>query len=251
MSSPKADINAFPEAEIRGVYRAIAERRDVRGQFRSEPLPMGLVARLLQAAHHAPSVGFMQPWDFVLIEDTAVRRRVKALFDEENEKAAAHYTGERAVLYRYLKLEGILDAPLNLCVTCDRDRGGPYVLGRNSIIDTDLFSTCLAIENLWLAARAEGVGVGWVSILDPTKLGEILGLPPGVVPLAYLCLGYVEGFLEVPELEQKGWRDRLPISRLVHLDHWRNAFPDSTVFDQATNQVLGRSSEHIVAARTG
>jgi 5,6-dimethylbenzimidazole synthase len=235
MTTPRLDQHAFSELETRGVYRAIAERRDVRGQFRPEPLPASLVARLLQAAHHAPSVGFMQPWDFLLIQDGAIRQRIKRLFDEENEQAARHYSGERAALYRSLKLEGILDAPLNLCVTCDRGRGGPHVLGRNTVLDTDLFSTCLAVQNLWLAARAEGVGVGWVSILDPTELGEILGLPAGVVPLAYLCLGYVEEFLQEPELEAKGWQDRLPLCGLVHLDRWGTRPPDSTVFSNSTD----------------
>jgi 5,6-dimethylbenzimidazole synthase len=189
-----------------------------------------LVARLLEAAHHAPSVGFMQPWDFVLIRDTSTRRRIKGLFDEANEEAACRYSGERAALYRSLKLEGILDAPLNLCVTCDRGRGGPHVLGRATVIDTDLFSTCLAVENLWLAARAEGVGVGWVSILDPIKLGAILELPAGIVPVAYLCLGYVEEFLEGPELEAKGWRERLPLCQLVHVDRWGTRPPDAAIF---------------------
>jgi 5,6-dimethylbenzimidazole synthase len=232
MTPPHRNQHAFPEAEARGVYRAIMERRDVRGQFRPAPLPMAVVIRLLQAAHHAPSVGFMQPWDFILVQDQAIRRRIKTLFEEENEKAAGNYSGARASLYRALKLEGILDAPLNLCVTCNRERGGPHVLGRNTVIDADQFSTCLAVQNLWLAARAEGVGVGWVSILDPTKLGEILGLPAGVVPLAYLCLGYVEEFLQGPELEIKGWQSRLPLSHLVHQDQWGHQFPESSQLDQ-------------------
>ena len=117
-----------------------------------------------------------------------------------------NYTGEQAVLYRSMKLEGILDSPLNLCVTCDRTRGGPHVLGRNTIIETDLFSVCLAVQNLWLAARAENLGVGWVSILDPVELAQLLGLPAHVQPVAYLCLGYVREFLPEPELQQKGWR---------------------------------------------
>jgi 5,6-dimethylbenzimidazole synthase len=223
--------HAFPPAEARGVYRAIHERRDVRGQFRPDPIPEAVLIRLLQAAHHAPSVGFMQPWDFVLIEDTTTRQRIKDSFDRENERAAELYTGDRARLYRSLKLEGILDAPLNLCVTCDRGRGGPHVLGRNTILDTDLFSVCLAVQNLWLAARAEGVGVGWVSILDPAELARILELPAGVVPLAYLCLGYVSEFLPEPELQARGWRERLPLSELVHLERWGNRLANPAVFD--------------------
>jgi 5,6-dimethylbenzimidazole synthase len=126
-----------------------------------------------------------------------------------------------------MKLEGILESPLNLCVTCDRARGGPHVLGRNTIIDTDLFSVCLAIQNLWLAARAEGIGVGWVSILDTQALGNLLGLPAQVHPVAYLCLGYVQAFLPTPELQQHGWRERLALTTLLHHNHWGTAMPDA------------------------
>jgi 5,6-dimethylbenzimidazole synthase len=210
----------FSPEEKRGLYRAIHERRDVRSQFLPDPLPAPLIARLLAAAHHAPSVGFMQPWDFILIEDVELRRAVREMFLRENARAATNYQGTRAELYRSLKLEGILDCPLNLCVTCDRTRGGTHVLGRNTVLDADLFSSCLAVQNLWLAARAEGVGIGWVSILDPEKLATLLGLPPHVYPLAYLCVGYVSEFLHSPELESKGWRQRLPIHKLVHHNRW-------------------------------
>jgi 5,6-dimethylbenzimidazole synthase len=182
--------------------------------------PPDVLARLLKAAHHAPSVGFMQPWDFIVIESRDVRETMLAMFEEENQKAAERFEGERKAHYRSLKLQGILESPLNLCITCDRSRGGPHVLGRNSIVDTDLFSTCLAVQNLWLAARAEGIGVGWVSILDQEQLSAALNLPEHVYPLAYLCLGYVNEFLDQPELEAKGWRDRLPLSELVHGDQW-------------------------------
>ena len=210
----------FTDAERRGLYRAIHERRDVRSQFLLDRIPPEVLARLLEAAHHAPSVGFMQPWDFIVIESRSVREAVLATFEEENQKAAERFEGERKAHYRSLKLQGILESPLNLCITCDRSRGGPHVLGRNSIVDTDLFSTCLAVQNLWLAARAEGIGVGWVSILDQEQLSTALNLPEHVYPLAYLCLGYVSEFLDQPELEAKGWRDRLPLSELVHGDQW-------------------------------
>ncbi|WP_447043634.1 5,6-dimethylbenzimidazole synthase [Vreelandella sp. H-I2] len=212
--------NAFTETERRGVYRAIHERRDVRSQFLPDRIPSDVLARLLEAAHHAPSVGFMQPWDFIVIESRSVRETVLAMFKQENQKAAERFEGERKEHYRSLKLQGILESPLNLCITCDRTRGGPHVLGRNSIVDTDLFSTCLAVQNLWLAARAEGIGVGWVSILDQEQLSAALKLPEHVYPLAYLCLGYVNEFLDQPELEAKGWRSRLPLKELVHGDKW-------------------------------
>ncbi|PCF94419.1 5,6-dimethylbenzimidazole synthase [Vreelandella nigrificans] len=216
--------HCFSDAERRGLYRAIHERRDVRSQFLPDRIPHDVLARLLQAAHHAPSVGFMQPWDFIVIESREVRTSVLALFDQENDKAAERFTGDRKDLYQGLKLQGILESPLNLCITCDRNRGGPHVLGRNSMVDTDLFSTCLAVQNLWLAARAEGIGVGWVSILDPAQLSTVLNLPEGVYPLAYLCLGYVSEFLDQPELEAKGWRARLPLDELLHRDTWGQPF---------------------------
>lgn len=215
--------NAFTDEERSGLYRAIFERRDVRSQFLPDPVPPDVLGRLLEAAHHAPSVGFMQPWDFLVIESREVRQRVLDNFDQENQRAADNYTGERESTYRSLKLQGILDSPLNLCITCDRSRGGSNVLGRNSIVETDLFSTCLAVQNLWLAARAEGIGVGWVSILDQDKLAQVLELPEGVYPLAYLCIGYVSEFLDQPELQAKGWRSRLPLDELVHHDRWSGA----------------------------
>jgi len=216
----------FSEEEKRGLYRAIYERRDVRSQFRPDPIPAAVIARFLSAAHHAASVGFMQPWDFIIIEDFTLRQAVKNMFERENERAAINYEGERAVLYRSLKLEGILESAFNLCVTCDRTRGGPSVLGRNTVIETDLFSTCLAVQNLWLAARAEGIGVGWVSIVNQAELANLLCLPEHVYPLAYLCLGYVSEFLPAPELELKGWRSRVPLLELVHRNRWRGAIQD-------------------------
>jgi 5,6-dimethylbenzimidazole synthase len=200
------------------VYEAIYSRRDIR-KFRPGPVPDDILFRILDAAHHAGSVGFMQPWNFIVIRDPEFRRQVKVLFEAENRRAAENYSGERRELYRSLKLEGIEESALNLCVTCDRTRGG-QVLGRSAVLETDLFSTCLAVQNLWLAARAEGVGIGWVSILDHAKLGELLGLPGHVVPVAYLAVGYPEEFPEKPMLESAGWRDRLPLEDLVFYERY-------------------------------
>jgi len=231
MQQQSGPCDGFSAEEKRGLYRAIHERRDVRAQFRPDPIPKSVLARVLTAAHHAPSVGFMQPWDFILIDDLVLRQAVHRLFARENERASANYQGERQELYRSLKLEGILDSPLNLCVTCDRSRGGPHVLGRNTVLDTDLFSVCLAVQNLWLAARVEGIGVGWVSILDPQELAQLLGLPERVHPVAYLCLGYVSEFLAAPELQEKGWRDRLTLLELLHHNRWGTAVPEVESFD--------------------
>jgi 5,6-dimethylbenzimidazole synthase len=219
----------FSDEQREGLYRAIRERRDVRSQFLPDPIAPDILARLLQAAHHAPSVGFMQPWDFLVIDSIEIKRAVKSLYERANAEAANNYSGERAAQYRRLKLEGIVDSPINLCITCDRQRGGPHVLGRNTMLETDLFSTCLAVQNLWLAARAEGIGVGWVSIVDPALLAETLKLPPQVQPVAYLCLGYVSEFLPKPELEIAGWRSRLPLEQLLHANTWDGQVEDDAL----------------------
>src|SRR5256885_9145868 len=206
----------FSDHERAAVYRFIFERRDGRGNFLEAALTDDVLARVLTAAHHAGSVGFMQPWDFVVIRQHATKRAVKRLFEKTNAQAAIHYEGARATLYRSLKLEGIEEAPVNIGVTCSRQRGGRLVLGRSTVRDTDLYSTCCAIQNLWLAARAEGIGVGWVSILDYGTLKQVLGIPRPVKVLAYLCLGYVSDFAAQPDLETAGWRSRIPVEQLIH-----------------------------------
>ncbi len=200
------------------VYEAIYSRRDIR-HFRPAEIADDVLTRILDAAHHAGSVGFMQPWNFIIIRDLKMRQSVKKIFDREHANAAENYVGDRKESYQSMKLEGVLESALNLCVTCDRTRGGA-VLGRNTIFDTDLFSTCCAIQNLWLAARAEGVGVGWVSILDAGELAALLGLPQGVVAVAYLCIGYPVEFRERPMLEEVGWRDRLPLQEVIFNERW-------------------------------
>ncbi len=227
MTENASKFGAFTAPEREAVYRAIFERRDCR-RFLDDPIPDDLVVRLLNAAHHAPSVGFMQPWNFLLIRSIEIRRLVHAAFDRANADAATRFEGERSAQYRSLKLEGILESPLNLCVTCDRSRHGPIVLGRTAQPEMDLYSTVCAVQNLWLAARAEGVGVGWVSIIDPMELSAILGLPESVVPVAYLCLGRVPGFGPLPELERLGWLNRIDLGPLVFEDQWgRSAWPSA------------------------
>lgn len=210
----------FSDPERAAVYRVIFERRDVRRNFLRKPIADDVLVRVLTAAHHAGSVGFMQPWDFVVVRQRATKRAVKRLFRKTNAEAAMRYEGARATLYRSLKLEGIEEAPVNIGVTCSRQRGGPHVLGRSTVHDTDLYSTCCAIQNLWLAARAEGIGVGWVSILDHGALKQVLGIPRPVKVLAYLCLGYVSDFAVRPELETVGWRSRIPVEQVIHHEFW-------------------------------
>jgi len=209
---------AFSEPERAAVYRAIAARRDVRRGFVNRPLPDDLLLRLLAAAHRAPSVGLMQPSRFIVIRDVAKRQAVHDIFEAANKDAAATYQGEQAEQYAALKLEGILEAPQNLCVVCDTQNGRGHKLGRHTMPETAAYSTVCAIQNLWLAARAEGVGVGWVSILDPLRLREVLQIPQHILPVAYLCLGYVDKFASEPELEICGWERRVPLDTAVCYD---------------------------------
>ena len=217
--APAVATNALPAEWRRGVYETIARRRDLRS-FRPDPIPRETLARILHAAHQAGSVGFSQPWSFVVVEDRGLRERIRAHVEEQRLVAAAAFEGERRERYLALKVEGILEAPVNICVTCDRSRFGPAVLGRFTMPETDVLSTCCAIQNLWLAARAEGVGMGWVSILEPASLKALLGIPEGVVPVAYLCLSFVDAFPERPTLESAGWLPRLALDGVVHSDRW-------------------------------
>ena len=211
----------FSDAERAAVYKAIYTRRDVRGEFLPEPVPAAVLSRILEAAHHAPSVGFMQPWDFIVVTDPEVKRRVKEGFQVAHEEATALFQGERRTLYQSLKLEGITDAPLGICVTCDQSRTGPVVIGRTANPEMDLYSAVCAVQNLWLAARAENLGVGWVSIIHHDALRSALGIPPEIIPIAYLCVGYVSHFHEKPELETAGWLPRVAMDSLVHRERWQ------------------------------
>lgn len=225
MNISKIGNNGFSEAERETIYRVMRARRDVR-EFRPDAVPIDVLGRILEMAHYAPSVGFMQPWNFILITSLDLRRQIKQLFQEQNEREAAKIEdAERKRLYGQLKLEGILEAPLNLAVTCDRRRDLPFVLGRGPMPQTDLYSTCLAIENIWLAARAEGVGIGWVSILDPQAVEKMLQLPSGVELVAYLCVGYPVEFRDRPLLEQVGWKGRMRLEELVYQDRWGASSP--------------------------
>jgi 5,6-dimethylbenzimidazole synthase len=202
------------------LYEAIYRRRDVR-RFQTQPIANDVLLRILDAAHHAGSVGFMQPWNFIVVRSLEVRQKVHDLFTRENARAAQNYSGERRQLYDSLKLAGILDAPISLAVTCDRTRNGPAVLGRNSMPEMDIYSTCCAIQNLWLAARNEGVGVGWVSILDPTLVKPLLGIPEHVLLVAWLCVGLPIEFEDRPMLESAGWQKRLPLADVVYAERWQ------------------------------
>jgi 5,6-dimethylbenzimidazole synthase len=215
MNQPTAASQAFAEAERDAIYRVIRARRDVRRGFLPRPLPDPLLTRLLKAAHDAPSVGLMQPTRFIVIRSLAIRRQVHAAFLKANQQAQSMYQGALRDQYAGLKLEGILDAPQNLCILCEPESEQGHGLGRQTMPETAVYSTVCAIQNLWLAARAEGVGVGWVSILSPDALRSILNIPAHIMPVAYLCLGYVESFGTEPELERVGWEQRSPLEGVV------------------------------------
>ncbi|MCY0900669.1 MAG: nicotinate-nucleotide--dimethylbenzimidazole phosphoribosyltransferase [Firmicutes bacterium] len=211
--------NEFSSSEREAVYKAIYLRRDIR-TFRSDPLPEEAVHRILQAGHHAPSVGYMQPWNFVLIRSAATKQALRDVVDRERRAAALHFRDERSDQYLRLKVEGLREAPLTVCVTSDPTRGGDHVLGRNSIPETDLFSVSCAIENMWLAARAENIALGWVSIFKKPDVRSILGIPPHVDPVGLLSLGYTEQWPDRPLLESAGWRQRIPFTRVLFEERW-------------------------------
>lgn len=215
-----SQIQSITENERDALYKVIYNRRDVRGQFLADPVPEEVLRRVLDAAHHAPSVGFMQPWDFIVVRDFEVRRQIKEGFEQAHAEAAAMFEADRRERYRSFKLEGILEAPVGVCVTCDRSRSGEVVIGRTANPEMDLYSSVCAVQNLWLAARAENLGAGWVSIIHHDHVRRVLGIPEHIVPVAWLCIGYVSFFHETPELEQAGWLPRLALDDLVHQEQW-------------------------------
>lgn len=235
------ELHAFTTEARDAIYQAIFSRRDVRGQFLPTPVPDEVLSRILTAAHFAPSVGFMQPWNFLVVQSAEVKRRVHSAFATAHAEAAGMFEGDKRSAYQTMKLEGIVESPLGICITCDRERSGPVVLGRTHIKTMDLFSSVCAVQNLWLAARAEGVGVGWVSIFHQAALQEALGIPENITPVAYLCVGYVSHFYAKPELESAGWLPRLPIEELVYFDQWGRRDHEQTLIghlrrDQAAAQ---------------
>ncbi|HVB83122.1 MAG TPA: 5,6-dimethylbenzimidazole synthase [Candidatus Binataceae bacterium] len=215
------ESNSLPVELRRGFYEAVFRRRDIR-KFLPDPIPDEVLARVLVAAHHAASVGFTQPWNFLIVKDLHRRRLIKRVFEEERAINAVQFDRERRDKFLALKLEGILETPLNLVVTCERGRFGPGVLGRTAVDDVEVYSTCLAVQNLWLAARAEGLGVGWVSILRNDAIRNIFRIPEAILPVAYLCMGYVEAFPPRPMLEEVGWAERLSPRKLLRFDSWEN-----------------------------
>ena len=217
MAEHTGHLGDFTPQEIAAVYRVIAERRDMR-HFLPDPLDDALVARLLAAAHMAPSVGLMQPWRFIRVRSAAVRASIHALVEAERIKTA-RALAEREDEFMRLKVEGILDCGELLVAGLCAGREG-HIFGRRTMPEMDLASVACAIQNLWLAARAENIGMGWVSLFDPEALRQLMRMPEGSRPVAILCLGYVPAFYPRPMLEEVDWAQRAPLQDLLHTDYW-------------------------------
>ncbi len=234
--------------EVRDAFwQVVTGRRDVRRRFKADPVPDDVIMRVLEAANRAPSVGLSQPWDFLLLTDMEIRKRVADHVESKRRAFAEALSGARGRHFDRLKVEAILDAPLNIVVTSTLERGGSRVLGRQTQPETAAYSTCLAIENLWLAARVEGLGVGWVSFLDTGELRRILSLPPHVDPIAYLCVGWVDGFDPEPELALEGWASPRPLSWSIHREAFGNRAGNGP-FEEARSRVAPLSHHDMRAA---
>ncbi|MEH0543202.1 nicotinate-nucleotide--dimethylbenzimidazole phosphoribosyltransferase [Streptomyces sp. B21-105] len=222
----------YDDAEREAVLKVMRERRDIRNGFRDDPIPHEVLLRVLEAAHTAPSVGHSQPWDFVVIRSADTRRAMHELAVRQRDAYAKSLPKGRAKQFKELKIEAILDTPVNIVVTADPTRGGRHTLGRHTQPQMAPYSSALAVENLWLAARAEGLGVGWVSFFDEREMVRALGLPEHLEVVAYLCVGYVDEFPEEPELMQAGWAKRRPLSWVVHEETYgRRALPGEDPHD--------------------
>ncbi|WP_313404471.1 5,6-dimethylbenzimidazole synthase [Aeromicrobium sp.] len=207
---------------MRDLYDVINRRRDTRNEFNGQPVDEDVLRRVLAAAHCAPSVGMSQPWDFVLVRSRKTRAAFRDHVAQEREIFAASLDGERAETFSRIKVEGILESGLGVVVGYDPGRGGSQVLGRHAIADAGLYSVVCAIENLWLAATAEGLGVGWVSFYREEFLRDLVGFPAHVRPVAWLCVGQVDALPEVPDLERFGWRHRSPLDEVLHEERYRS-----------------------------
>jgi 5,6-dimethylbenzimidazole synthase len=214
---------SYPENEKEAIYKVIAERRDMR-HFLSTPIAPELLTKLLQAAHHAPSVGLMQPWRFIRISDVTLRKAIHAQVNEERIKTAEaigeYENTTRMAEFIRLKVEGVLDCgELLIATLCDHRE--KHIFGRRTLPEMDMASVSCAIQNLWLAARAEGIGMGWVSLFDPIKLAKLLNIPQGAKPIAILCLGYVNSFYKEPMLVEEGWAKEKPLSDMLMENTWK------------------------------
>jgi nicotinate-nucleotide--dimethylbenzimidazole phosphoribosyltransferase len=240
-SAQPGESAAGYEPDVRdAVHRVIRERRDIRNGFRQDPIPHDVLIRVLEAAHTAPSVGHSQPWDFVVIRSAETRQKMHELAMKQRKAYEASLPKGRAKQFKELKVEAILETPVNIVVTADPTRGGRHTLGRHTQPQMAPYSSALAVENLWLAARAEGLGVGWVSFFDEREMVRELGLPEHLEVVAYLCVGYVDEFPGEPELMQAGWSKRRPLAWVVHEEEYGNrALPGETPLSMLDETLRG------------
>ncbi|MBK3497434.1 5,6-dimethylbenzimidazole synthase [Viridibacillus sp. YIM B01967] len=206
--------------ERNGVYKAIFNRRDIRS-FLNIPIPDDKLYNLLEAAHRAPSVGFMQPWNFIIIKNDEIKKELAKIVEKERRALAIHYEDtDRELKFLDLKIAGIIEAPVTICVTCNPFSGGDHVLGRNSIPETDLMSVSCAIQNMWLAAYAEGLAMGWVSFYKKSDVRKILEIPYHIDPIALISIGYTDNYPDRPLLEIHNWEKREQLNRLIFDNKW-------------------------------
>jgi 5,6-dimethylbenzimidazole synthase len=205
--------------EREGVYKAVVGRRDIRS-FLPDSIPEDKLTKILKAGHHAPSVGYMQPWDFIIVTEREKKEELANVCQKEVQALAVHYEDERKTKFLSLKVEGIIEAPVTVCVTCDPTKGGDHVLGRNSIPETDILSVACAIQNMWLTSYAEGIAMGWVSFYKKADVRRLLNIPHHVDPIALISLGYTENYPERPILEEQKWEKKRPFEDTIHRGSW-------------------------------
>ncbi|MDE5414861.1 MAG: 5,6-dimethylbenzimidazole synthase [Bacillaceae bacterium] len=213
----------YSDEQKKTLYDVIKRRRDVR-TFKSEEVPEEAIMNIIQAGHDGPSVGFMQPWNFIIIQSQEVKEKLAWAANKEKRALAIHYEDkdEKHQKFLGLKVQGLKEAPITICVTCDPTRGGSHVLGRNSIPETDVMSTACAIQNMWLAATVEGLALGWVSFYKKNDIRDILNIPPHIDPIALLSIGYTDNYPEKPILEAEGWEKRRQLDGLIFAEKWGN-----------------------------
>lgn len=216
------------------VYEAIKKRRDVRSWFSDKHIDNNTLGRILKAGNYAPSVGLSQPWNYILIRDIETRKKIKAVVEEKRMDFYNSLPDEKKIKFQNIKIEGILESDLNMAVTCDVSRKGPDILGRATMPEMSEYSVVLSIENMWLAARAEGIGMGWISFIDPDMVKKILGIPESIKLVGYLAVGYLSEDYDIPELEEKKWEKRLDVSNFVYMDKWGEK-PDPETIDKLKN----------------
>jgi nicotinate-nucleotide--dimethylbenzimidazole phosphoribosyltransferase len=235
---------AFGEATVAALHSVLSARRDVR-RYRPDPVPPGLLRQVLAAGHQAPSVGHSQPWRFIVVGEQATRDRAALLADRERLRQAGLLTADRRAMLLDLQLDGIREAPVGVVVACDRRTPAAGVLGRASFPDADMWSCACAVENMWLAARAAGLGLGWVTLFDPADLAGLLHLPDGVETLGWLCLGWPDERPPGPGLERRGWSRRLPLDDVIMAERWPAAGEPA----RPVSHLAGPDQNAVVAGR--